>query len=95
MIEESQLKYEKTKGIPHMEEPGNSVKVRTGDWRVFKPVWDMKKCTRCKQCWLMCPDDAIHWKGKPVWDSQICKGCLICVEVCPAKAITSVRDLHD
>jgi pyruvate ferredoxin oxidoreductase gamma subunit len=95
MIEESKLKYEGLKGIPHMEKPGNSVQVRTGDWRIFKPVWDLKKCTKCKQCWLMCPDTAIHWKGSPVLDPQVCKGCLICVEVCPSKAISSVRDMHD
>jgi pyruvate ferredoxin oxidoreductase gamma subunit len=92
MIEESELRYERVKGVPHMRDPGNSVHVRTGNWRVFRPVWDMKKCVKCKQCWLMCPDSAIRWKGRPVWDSQTCKGCLICMEVCPAKAIKAEKE---
>jgi len=92
MMEEAKLKYEKVKGIPHMDRPGNSVEVRTGDWRVFRPVWDMKKCVKCRQCWLMCPDAAIKWKGRPAWDDQTCKGCLICIEVCPSKAIRAERE---
>ncbi|MBU0898597.1 MAG: 4Fe-4S binding protein [Nanoarchaeota archaeon] len=95
MIEESKLRYERIRGVPHLRDPGNSVRSGTYKWRVFKPVWDMKKCTKCKQCWLFCPDTAIGWKGKPVWDKQTCKGCLVCVNVCPVKAITAVRDEHE
>ena len=59
MIEESKLKYEGTKGVPHMDTPGNSVKVRTGDWRVFKPVWDPQVCKGCLICVEVCPQKAI------------------------------------
>ena len=52
-------------------------------------------CFDCEQCWLMCPDSAIGWKGKPVWKERVCKGCMICREVCPAKAIGKERDLHE
>lgn len=95
MIDESKLRYERVRGIPHMREPGNSVRKDTGTWRVFKPVWDFSKCIKCKQCWLYCPDSAIGWKDGPVWNEKNCKGCLICMEVCPAKAITKERDLHE
>lgn len=93
MISESGLRYERLRGIPHLREPGNSVRKKTGDWRVFKPVWIPKKCIRCKRCWLFCPENAIKWtKGHPAWDYSMCKGCMICYEVCPAKAIKTVRD---
>jgi len=96
LIDEKKLSYDRIRGIPHIREPGNSVRRYTGAWRIFKPVWDYSKCIRCKQCWLMCPDTAIDWKNnKPVWRERVCKGCMICYEVCPAKAITKERDLHD
>lgn len=95
MIEEDKLRYERVRGIPHIRDPGNSIKKHTGAWRVFRPVWDYKKCVRCKKCWMHCPDTAISWKRKPVWDPQVCKGCMICMEVCPVKAISKVRELHE
>ncbi len=94
MIDESKLKYERVRGIPHIREPGNAVRRKTGAWRVFKPVWIESKCIKCRQCWTYCPDAAISWKGKPVWDYDVCKGCLVCVDVCPAHAIDVVRDTH-
>lgn len=95
MKEEKSLKYERVKGIPHVREPGNSVRRKTGEWRIFKPVIDHKKCIKCKNCWLVCPDSAIDWKGKPVIDYQLCKGCLVCYNECPVKAISKTNDKHE
>jgi len=95
MIPESKLRYERLRGVPHIREPGNAVRHNTGAWRVFKPVWDLKKCIKCKRCWVFCPDSAIEWKGKPVVDYDVCKGCGICSKVCPVGAIKMVRDMHE
>jgi 2-oxoacid:acceptor oxidoreductase delta subunit (pyruvate/2-ketoisovalerate family) len=94
MLEESSLRYERVRGIPHIRDPGNAQRRNTGAWRVFRPVWDYSKCVKCKRCWLYCPEAAIAWKGKPMWLPRVCKGCMVCVEVCPAKAITKVREHH-
>ena len=71
-------------------EPGSSRAYKTGDWRVFRPVVDQSKCTKCYQCWQVCPDAAIRIDektGAVFIDYTYCKGCLICVAQCPAKAI--------
>ena len=76
-----------------IEEPGNSVKNKTSDWRTMKPVVDEKKCTRCGICWQYCPDSAIKVtkeKGAVI-DHYHCKGCGICANECPVKAIKMVK----
>jgi pyruvate ferredoxin oxidoreductase delta subunit len=65
----------------------------TGDWRTFKPVRDLEKCTRCLLCYIYCPDSAISWnsgKGDIEFDYNFCKGCGICANECPVDAITMV-----
>jgi pyruvate ferredoxin oxidoreductase delta subunit len=84
--------YERLKGIPVIRERGNAVRRKTGSWRVFRPLINLSKCVKCKNCWLYCPDAAIKWKGKPVIDYRICKGCLICTSVCSSKAITTRKE---
>jgi 2-oxoacid:acceptor oxidoreductase delta subunit (pyruvate/2-ketoisovalerate family) len=62
----------------------------TGDWKTFKPVRDVSKCTKCVLCVLFCPDAAIHWnreKEDIEFDLDFCKGCGICANECPSKAI--------
>jgi 2-oxoacid:acceptor oxidoreductase delta subunit (pyruvate/2-ketoisovalerate family) len=62
----------------------------TGDWKTFKPVRDVTKCTKCLLCTIFCPDGAIHWKremGDIEFDMNFCKGCGICANECPTKAI--------
>jgi len=62
----------------------------TGDWKTYKPVRDVAKCTRCLFCSIFCPDGAIHWnaeKGDIEFDLNFCKGCGICANECPTKAI--------
>ena len=38
----------------------NSVVVKTGTWRTFKPVIHHEQCTRCMICWKYCPDASIN-----------------------------------
>ena len=42
-----------------IDEPGNSMKFTTGDWRVIMPKWDSEVCKQCGLCWPVCPENAI------------------------------------
>ncbi|MBN1941309.1 MAG: 4Fe-4S binding protein [Candidatus Diapherotrites archaeon] len=72
-----------------VEEPGSSIKYKTGGWRIFKPEIMQDKCIKCGTCWKTCPDSAIYQneKGEFHVNYDYCKGCLICFNECPAKAI--------
>ncbi len=70
--------------------------MKTGAWRLRRPVIDI---ARCKGCWWVCstfcPDSAITAKdGRPHIDYDHCKGCMICMVQCSAHAITLV-DEHE
>ena len=74
-------------------EPGSSMQYKTGDWRTFRPVVDLEKCTNCLLCWIYCPEPAITRTEKGVKvDYNFCKGCGICAEECPVKAITMMEE---
>ncbi|HQU30811.1 MAG: 2-oxoacid:acceptor oxidoreductase family protein [Planctomycetia bacterium] len=81
---------------PAINTTGNTPLRRTGNWRVFKPVWNYESCTRCMTCVARCPDGciAVNEDGFPFTDYDNCKGCLICVEACPVGAIEKVREVH-
>ncbi len=65
----------------------------TGDWRTFKPVIDMEKCTQCLICWIYCPDSSIDWNGKEITiNYDYCKGCGICAKECPLDAVEMVKE---
>ena len=72
-----------------------SVEVRTGLWRVLRPVIDYDRCNRCWWvCSEFCPDSAIKVldDGRPEIDYDHCKGCMICVAQCPPHAIAAVPE---
>lgn len=81
---------------PAINTTGNTPLRKTGNWRVFKPVWNYESCTRCMTCVARCPDGciAVNEDGFPFTDYDNCKGCLICVEECPVGAIEKVREVH-
>lgn len=81
---------------PAIKTAGNTSLRKTGNWRIFKPVWDYDKCTRCMTCVTSCPDGciAVDEDGFPYTDYDNCKGCQICVEECPANAIERECEVH-
>ena len=73
-------------------EPASSLAVKTGEWKVFKPEIDHKKCIKCFKCVIYCPDLCIFEKdGKIERDLDYCKGCGVCAKVCPVKCIAMVK----
>lgn len=81
---------------PAINTTGSTPMRKTGNWRLFRPVWDYEKCTRCMTCVAGCPDGCIsvNEDGFPYTDYENCKGCMICAEECPAKAINAEREAH-
>lgn len=79
---------------PAIHATATSVQVRTGLWRLLRPVVDSELCHGCWWvCSTLCPDGAIAVAdGRPVVDYEHCKGCMVCVAVCPHHAIAAVPE---
>jgi pyruvate ferredoxin oxidoreductase gamma subunit len=84
------------RGAPSVVAPANTPLRKTGNWRVWRPVIDLSRCTQCWVCFVSCPDGAIALDDgdNPHIDYDVCKGCLICVEECPTKTIHQVREVE-
>jgi 2-oxoacid:acceptor oxidoreductase delta subunit (pyruvate/2-ketoisovalerate family) len=78
-----------------IKDVGSTVKVKTGAWRIFKPIVT-DKCTGCSICVQFCPEGCIkiNESKRAEIDYDYCKGCLICVNECPAKAIKSEQEVR-
>lgn len=71
-------------------EPKTSLRNKTGNWRVQKPIFHPERCIHCMLCVPYCPEDAFiveDGKLKGI-NYDYCKGCGLCASVCPVKAIT-------
>jgi pyruvate ferredoxin oxidoreductase gamma subunit len=79
---------------PMIRGEATSVNVRTGLWRVFRPVINTDHCVKCGICMAYCPDGAITAGagGFPEVDLDHCKGCMICVAQCPTHTITALAE---
>ena len=80
---------------PAIHASATSVEVRTGLWRIVRPVVDYERCNRCWWlCSTFCPDGAIHVgeDRRPEIDYEHCKGCLVCAAQCPPHAIEVVPE---
>lgn len=73
--------------------PGNTRERNVGAWSRFRPVIDYDECTKCRICFVYCPDSAITIGSDdlPIINYNACKGCDICYTECPVKAISLVR----
>lgn len=81
---------------PVIHTPKTSIKVRTGLWRMQRPVINHDHCNHCWWiCSNSCPDSAINIEqgNIPVVDYDHCKGCMICVAQCPAHAIEAMAEV--
>jgi len=74
--------------------PGRSRDNRTGSWRVFKPIFDQKKCSKCGTCRTICPEGCINEieEGVFIPDYSYCKGCGLCAVECPKEAISMTQE---
>lgn len=81
---------------PSIYAVGNSPQRRTGNWRQFRPVLQVERCTRCWICFVRCPEAAISLDAQeyPVVDYDECKGCLLCVHECPTHAFTVEKEVR-
>jgi len=80
---------------PAIHAGATSVEVRTGLWRVMRPVVHEDLCNKCVWiCGSLCPDSVISVGegGYPQVDYDHCKGCMICVAACPRHAIEAVPE---
>ena len=74
--------------------PGKSLDNKTGSWRVFKPIFDNEKCSKCGTCKTICPEGCISEDAEGFFDPDYayCKGCGMCAEECPKEAITMKQE---
>lgn len=62
--------------------------IRTGDWRLERPVVREGRCSHCGVCYLLCPNNCIKDRSTHfAADLEFCKGCGVCARVCPGAAI--------
>ena len=59
--------------------------------RIFQPIFDNEKCTRCGKCSDACREHAILQVESqlPVLFSELCTGCESCLLICPDDAISA------
>lgn len=84
-------KYKVVSSISYPEEGAMG---KTGNWRVFRPTVDQKKCVKCLRCWIFCPEGSIKRNKDDTIEIiyDYCKGCGVCANVCKVKAITMKRE---
>ena len=83
-------------GSARVYESGNTIMKKTGNWRLFKPVIDYDRCSRCRACFVHCPHSciSIDESGFPQIDYENCKGCFTCMDECPKKVISKEREVR-
>lgn len=82
------------RAAPSIDAEATSERRHVDAWRVYRPVVDLTRCSRCFLCFALCPEGAIRLDTEhyPVVDYDHCKGCLVCVAECPPAAIGQVRE---
>lgn len=64
---------------------------KSEDVKVFQPIFDHEKCTRCGKCSDVCREHAIlQVKSQfPILFTELCTGCESCLLICPDDAISA------
>lgn len=80
--------------VAAIETEATSVLRTTEGWRLYRPVVQRARCTRCFLCFALCPEGAIQLDSQdyPVVDYSHCKGCLSCMTECAPGAIDERRE---
>ncbi|KAB2833530.1 MAG: pyruvate synthase [Candidatus Brocadia sp.] len=78
--------------IPTIYITENTPRRKTGNCRVFKPVWNYEACTKCMTCVARCPDGCIVVNEDSL-PCAVTTSPLICVEECPVKAIVKAWEV--
>ena len=63
--------------------------------RTMRPVVNFDTCTKCRICWLQCPDTCFDITPDGLYDANMeaCCGCGVCEAVCPVdNCITMVNE---
>jgi pyruvate ferredoxin oxidoreductase delta subunit len=65
--------------------PARSTELKKATTRTMRPVVNFETCTKCKLCWLNCPDGSFDVTPDGTYDANLdaCCGCGICESVCP------------
>lgn len=70
--------------------------MKTGSWRIERPVVEISSCSSCGTCERYCPANVVTVEKKPekavLFDYEYCKGCGICTEVCPKGSISMIPE---
>jgi len=80
---------------PAIHAAATSVEVKTGLWRMMRPVINYQRCRRCWwRCSTLCPDGVIrvNKNGYPEIDYEHCKGCMVCAAGCLTHAIEATPE---
>jgi len=79
---------------PAIEAEATSALRTTEGWRLYRPVIQRARCTRCFLCFALCPEGAVQLDSQdyPVVDYSHCKGCLVCMTECAPGAIDELRE---
>jgi len=84
----------KFKVVTSVSYPKKGAMGRTGNWRIYRPVFDKDKCVKCLRCWIFCPEAAIKRNKDDTIsiDYEYCKGCGVCANECKVKALVMKRE---
>ncbi len=79
---------------PVIDAEATSLLRTTAGWRLYRPVLQRSRCTRCFMCFALCPEGAVQLDADnyPVIDYAHCKGCLVCMAECAPRAIDELRE---
>ena len=79
---------------PYQAERNPNYKSQTA--RTNRPVLDFAECSRCRLCWLHCPEASFNIMpdGAYDFDLEYCNGCGICASICPVNGCITMVSEH-